>query len=107
MQLVKGLGTRLTINTSIAHRLDSADGGRLLDYSVFYSDCCLCLSDAGPELLLSGHSLIMATLDFLMVAQCASLVHKVVIAGWELLQFPWVRALAGEHCIQSSVVFGC
>ena len=39
----------------------------------------------------------MATLDFLMVAQCASLVHKVVIAGWELLQFPWVRALAGEH----------
>ena len=52
--------------------------------------------DSGPELLLSGHALIMATLDFLMVAQCASLVHKVVIAGWELLQFPWVRALAGK-----------
>ena len=31
-----------------------------------------------------------------MVAQCASLVHKVVIAGWELLQFPWVRAIAGK-----------
>lgn len=45
----------------------------------------------------------MATLDFLMVAQCASLVHKVVIAGWELLQFPWVRALAGELMFQISV----
>ena len=66
--------------------------------------CSVCLSDAGPELLLSGHALIMATLDFLMVAQCASLVHKVVIAGWELLQFPWVRALAGEHHIQYSIV---
>ena len=27
-----------------------------------------------------------------MVAQCASLMHKVVIGGWELLQFPWVRS---------------
>ncbi len=32
-----------------------------------------------------------------MVAQCASLVHKVAIAGWELMQFPWVRAIAGEE----------
>ena len=73
---------------------------RLLLLSLF-------LSDAGPELLLSGHVLIMATLDFLMVAQCASLIHKVAIAGWELLQFPWVRALAGEHayCVQCSIVF--
>ena len=36
----------------------------------------------------------MSTLDFLMVAQCASLVHKVAIAGWELMQFPWVRTLS-------------
>ncbi len=34
----------------------------------------------------------MATLDFLMVAQCASLVHKVVVGGWELLQLPWIRS---------------
>lgn len=48
-------------------------------------------------MLCCGHSLIMATLDFLMVAQCASLVHKVAIAGWELMQFPWVRAISGER----------
>ena len=48
-------------------------------------------------MLYCGYSLIMAVLDFLMVAQCASLVHKVAIAGWELMQFPWVRAIsAGE-----------
>ena len=57
---------------------------------------CLSLSlsfspDAVPEILLSGHNLIVCTLDFLMVAQLASLLHKVVIAGWELLQLPWVR----------------
>lgn len=45
-------------------------------------------------MLQCGYSLIMSTLDFLMVAQCASLVHKVAIAGWELMQFPWVRAIA-------------
>lgn len=54
-------------------------------------------SDASPEMLQFGYSLIMSTLDFLMVAQCASLVHKVAIAGWELMQFPWVRAIAGER----------
>lgn len=31
-----------------------------------------------------------------MVAQCASLVHRVAIAGWELMQFPWVRAISGK-----------
>jgi len=50
------------------------------------------LIDASCEMLHFGYSLIMSTLDFLMVAQCASLVHKVAIAGWELMQFPWVRA---------------
>ena len=52
-------------------------------------------ADATPEMLQCGYSLIMSTLDFLMVAQCASLVHKVAIAGWELMQFPWVRAVSG------------
>ncbi len=39
----------------------------------------------------------MATLDFLMVAQCASLVHNVVVGGWELLQFPWVRSYTAHN----------
>ena len=66
--------------------------------TVCMSPRCLFLSspDATPDMLQYGHSLIMSTLDFLMVAQCASLVHKVAIAGWELMQFPWVRAIAGE-----------
>lgn len=38
-----------------------------------------------------------------MVAQCASLVHKVAIAGWELMQFPWVRAISGEREVGSEV----
>ena len=45
-------------------------------------------------MLQCGYSLILSTLDFLMVAQCASLVHKVAIAGWELMQFPWVRTIS-------------
>ncbi len=48
-------------------------------------------------MLLFGHSLIMATLDFLMVAQCASLVHKVVMGGWELLQLPWIRSYTAHN----------
>lgn len=44
-----------------------------------------------PELLLAGHNLIVATLDFLLVAQCASLLHKIIMTGRELLQLPWVR----------------
>lgn len=44
-------------------------------------------------MLLKGHSVLMATLDYLMVAQCASLLHKIVIGGWELLQLPWVRGV--------------
>ena len=44
-----------------------------------------------PEMLLAGHSLIIASLDFLMVAQCASLLHKVVIEGWMVLDLPWVK----------------
>ena len=44
-------------------------------------------------MLLKGHSVLMATLDYLMVAQCASLLHKVVIGGSELLQLPWVRGV--------------
>ena len=47
--------------------------------------------DAAPDLLLSGHNLIVATLDYLVVAQCASLLHKVTITGWDLLQLPWVQ----------------
>jgi len=38
----------------------------------------------------------MATLDFLMVAQCASLLHKLGLAGWELMQFPWVKTITGQ-----------
>ena len=44
-------------------------------------------------MLLEGHSVLMSTLDYLMVAQCASLLHRIVIAGWELLQLPWVRGV--------------
>jgi 2C-methyl-D-erythritol 2,4-cyclodiphosphate synthase len=44
-----------------------------------------------PEMLLAGHSLIVASLDFLLVAQCASLLHKVVIGGHELIELPWVK----------------
>lgn len=44
-----------------------------------------------PELLLAGHNLIVATLDFLLVTQCASLLHKIAMTGWDLLQLPWVR----------------
>jgi len=44
-------------------------------------------------MLLEGHSVLMATLDYLMVAQCASLLHKIVVEGWELLQLPWVRGV--------------
>lgn len=32
-----------------------------------------------------------------MVAQCASLVHKVVVGGWELLQLPWVRSYTAHN----------
>ena len=66
-------------------------------FTNFFSNCYnyLCTVDAAPEMLQYGYALIMATLDFLMVAQCASLVHKVVVAGWEVMQFPWVRAVAG------------
>ena len=54
-------------------------------------------------MMLCGHALTMATLDFLVVAQCASLLVKVVVSGWDIMQFPWVRAIAGEiviACIQ-------
>lgn len=44
-------------------------------------------------MLLKGHTVLMATLDYLMVAQCASLLHKVVVEGRELLQLPWVRGV--------------
>lgn len=44
-------------------------------------------------MLLKGHSVLIATLDYLMVAQCASLLHKVVVGGWQLLQLPWVRGV--------------
>ena len=44
-------------------------------------------------MLLKGHSVLMATLDYLMVAQCASLLHKVVVGGWQLLELPWVRGV--------------
>lgn len=51
------------------------------------------LLDTAPTMLLKGHSVLMATLDYLMVAQCASLLHKVVVEGWELLELPWVRGV--------------
>jgi len=31
-----------------------------------------------------------------MVAQCASLLHKLGLAGWELMQFPWVKTITGQ-----------
>ena len=71
-----------------------------------YFGLVFCLADATPEMLLFGHSMIMATLDFLMVAQCASLVHKVVIGGWELLQFPWVRSFTNNSQEGKSDVAG-
>lgn len=46
------------------------------------------------EMLLAGHQLVAALLDFLIVAQCASLLHKIVISGREVLQMPWVRGWA-------------
>ena len=49
--------------------------------------------DATPSMLLKGHSVLMATLDYLMVAQCASLLHKMIIVGQDLLQLPWVRGV--------------
>ena len=49
--------------------------------------------DATPAMLLKGHAVLMATLDYLMVAQCASLLHKIVIVGQDLLQLPWVRGV--------------
>lgn len=45
-------------------------------------------------MLLAGHQLVAALLDFLIVAQCASLLHKIVISGREVLQMPWVRGWA-------------
>ena len=53
-------------------------------------------------MLLKGHSVLMATLDYLMVAQCASLLHKVVVGGWQLLELPWVRGvlLSSEYSLQ-------
>lgn len=42
-------------------------------------------------MLLAAHCLIQSALDFLMVAQCASLLHKVTITGGDLLQLPWVK----------------
>lgn len=42
-------------------------------------------------MLLSGHNLIIATLDYLLVAQCASLLHKLTVKGSELLELPWVQ----------------
>lgn len=53
------------------------------------------LPEATPDLLLCGHRIIMASLDFLVVAQCASLLHKVAVTGWDLMKLPWVRATAG------------
>ena len=54
-------------------------------------------------MLLCSHHLTLATLDYLMVAQCASLTHRIVIVGWELMQLPWVKVYAGsgETYIQS------
>lgn len=55
----------------------------------------LIFSDVTPEMLLQGYQVLIATLDFLMVAQIASLLHKVIIQGWELAQFPWIKSIMG------------
>ena len=47
-------------------------------------------------MLLCSHHLTLATLDYLMVAQCASLTHRIVIVGWDLMQLPWVKVYAGS-----------
>ena len=56
----------------------------------------LTLIDFSPDMLLCCHHLTVATSDFLMVAQCASLTHRVVIHGWDLMQLPWVKVNAGS-----------
>ena len=53
-------------------------------------------TDFAPDMLLCCHHLTLATMDFLMVAQCASLTHRILIVGWDLMQLPWVRVYAGS-----------
>ena len=52
-------------------------------------------------MLLCSHHLTLATLDYLMVAQCASLTHRILVSGWDLMQLPWVKVYAGsgEHTL--------
>ena len=52
--------------------------------------------DFAPDMLLCCHHLTQATLDYLMVAQCASLTHRIVVSGWDLMQLPWVKVYAGS-----------
>ena len=50
-------------------------------------------ADAVPEMLLAAHMVIMATLDYLVVAQCASLLHQVFIPEEDVLHMPWVQGV--------------
>lgn len=57
---------------------------------------------AVPDLLIAGHTLIIAMLDYLLVAQCASLLHEIGISGWELLQLPWVQGWASSRAAKNN-----
>ena len=54
-------------------------------------------SDSVPEMLLAAHTVIMATLDYLVVAQCASLLHQVFIPQDDILQMPWVQGVLASR----------
>ena len=65
-------------------------------YSMCMLYCVYIITDFVPDMLLCCHHLTLATLDFLMVVQCASLTHRVLITGWDLMQLPWVKVYAGS-----------
>ena len=52
-------------------------------------------------MLLAAHDVVMSSLDYLVVAQCASLLHQVFIPREDVLQMPWVQgALASKGSLQ-------
>ena len=61
--------------------------------------------DSVPEMLLAAHKVIMSTLDYLVVAQCASLLHQVFIPQDDILQMPWVQGVLASRSECSSLVF--
>jgi hypothetical protein len=58
--------------------------------------------DSVPEMLLAAHKVIMSTLDYLVVAQCASLLHQVFIPQDDILQMPWVQGVLASRTSQGS-----